>query len=158
MNIRNRGSRALCLGLLAVAGLALAPAAFARSHVSIGINLPGVSLGYWGGHHGRGYVNVGGYYGGGYYGGGYYGAGYYGGYAPSYYDTYYYRSAPVYYSRPVYYGPTYYRSRNYYRGSDNHRSYRDRDYYARDRGYRNRDRGYQQRGYDRGGSYDPRYR
>ncbi|MBS0487987.1 MAG: hypothetical protein JSS13_11650 [Proteobacteria bacterium] len=159
MTIRKRGFRALVLGLLVTAGLALAPSAFAGGHVSIGINLPGVSLGYWGGHHGHGYVDVGvgGYYGG--YGGGYYGnyyapaysGGYYG---PSYYSGYY-APAPVYYGgyypAPVY--RTYYRSRTYYR---NEGPRYDRGY---DRGYDN-DRGYYRAGYNRGNSCasaDPRY-
>jgi hypothetical protein len=154
MTIRKRGFRALVLGLLVTAGLALAPAAFAGGHVSIGINLPGVSLGYWGGHHGHGYVSVGGYYGGGYYGGGYY--------SPAYYDSYYYAPAPVYYApAPAYYGSYYsapvyrshYRTRYYDRGGD---SRYNRDY---GRGYDN-DRGYHRAGYGRGnscGSSDPRY-
>jgi len=141
MTIRKRGFRALVLGLLVMAGLALAPAAFAGGHVSIGINLPGVSLGYWGGHHGHGYVNVGGYYGGGYYGGGYYGGGYY---SPAYYDSYYYAPAPVYYApAPVYYGSYY--SAPVYRSHSRSRYY---------------DRGYHRAGYSRGyscGSSDPRY-
>lgn len=144
MNTRNRGLRAMLLGLLATAGLALAPSAFARGHVSIGIDLPGLSVGYWGGHHGRGYVDVGV---GGYYGGGYY--------APAYYDSYYYAPAPVYYgayySAPVY--RSHYRTR-YHDRDDDPRYYRDYD-----RGYDN-DRGYRRAGYNRGyscGSSDPRY-
>lgn len=160
MTMRKRGFRALVLGLLVTAGLALAPAAFAGGHVSIGINLPGVSLGYWGGHHGHGYVNVGGYYGGGYYGGGYYGGGYY---SPAYYDSYYYAPAPVYYApAPVYYdsyysysAPVYrshYRARYYDRGGDPR--------YSRDYGRGYNDRGHHRAGYNRGyscGSSDPRY-
>jgi hypothetical protein len=157
MTTRKRGFRALVLGLLVTAGLARAPAAYGGGHVSIGINLPGVSLGYWGGHHGHGYVNVGGYYGGGYYGGGYYGGGYY---SPAYYDSYYYAPAPVYYApAPVYYGSYYsapvyrshYRTRYYDRGGDPryHRDY--------GRGYDN-DRGYHRGGYGDRGSSDPRYR
>ncbi|HEY7871280.1 MAG TPA: hypothetical protein VIC31_01010 [Rudaea sp.] len=160
MTIRKRGFRALVLGLLVTAGLALAPSAFAGGHVSIGINLPGVSLGYWGGHHGRGYVDVGvgGYYGGGY-GGGYYGPAYYGGYAaPTYYGGYY-APAPVYYDSYYYSAPyrSHHRSSGYYRDYD--RGY-DRGY---GRGYDN-DRGYRRGGsyHDRGGyggcrSSDPRY-
>jgi hypothetical protein len=156
MTIRKRGFRALVLGLLVTAGLMLAPAAFAGGHVSIGINLPGVSLGYWGGHHGHGYVSVGGYYGDGYYDGGYY--------SPVYYDSYYYAPAPVYYApAPVYYGSYYsapvyrshYRSRYYDRGGDP-RYYRD---HGRGYDYDN-DRGYHRGGYGRGyscGSSDPRY-
>lgn len=119
---RKRGFRAMMFGLVAAAGLALAPAAFARGHVGIGISAPGVSVGYWGGHHGRGYVDVG--------VGGYYG----GYYAPAYYDTGYYDPyyAPVvydsYYSYPhrVYYRGGYYPSHHYYRG----------DYYRHHRHYR----------------------
>ncbi len=77
MTIRKHGLRTLVLGLVVASGVALAPSAFARGHLSIGINLPGLSLGYWGGHRGHGYVDIGGYYGGGYYGGGYYDGGYY---------------------------------------------------------------------------------
>lgn len=144
MTIRKRGFRALVLGMLVAAGLALAPTAFAGGHVSIGINLPGVSLGYWGGRHHGGYVDVGGYYGGGYYGGGYY--------SPAYYDSYYYYApAPVYYDSYYYSAPVVYRSHyrtGYYdRGGDPRYN---RDY----------DRGYHRSGYNRGyscGSSDPRY-
>lgn len=76
---RKRGIRAMVLGLLAAAGFALAPAAFARTYVDVGINAPGVSVGYYGGHHHHGwYGSVG------------------------YYDPYYYR--PYYYA-PTYYAP-----------------------------------------------------
>ena len=110
-------------GLLVAAGFALAPAAFARGHLSIGVNLgfPGVSLGYsdcrhcgWGGNY--------------YYGGGY--------------ATYY---APSYYAAPVYYGPSYYSypaySSVYYSAPVGRVHYSDR---YRDRGYR---------GYRDGGHY-----
>src|SRR6476620_7451992 len=103
---RTRGFRAMCIGLMATSGLALAPAAFARGHVDIGVSVPGVSVGYYGGHHGRGYVNVGGYYGG-YYGPTYYYDPYY---APVVYDSYYYP-----YPHRVYYRG-YYPSHHYYRG------------------------------------------
>ncbi|NCT68143.1 MAG: hypothetical protein GXC76_10975 [Rhodanobacteraceae bacterium] len=85
--------RYMVLGLLMAAGVAAAPAAFARSHWNVGINLgfPGVSIGYsdcrhcgygWGGN----YV--------------------YGSYA---YAPAYYAPAPAYYSySPAYYGPNYY--------------------------------------------------
>lgn len=108
-------------GLLVAAGFALAPAAFARSHWNVGINLgfPGISLGYsdcrhcgWGGN----YV-YGGYY------GGYY--------APAYYGPVY---RPVYYDYPV---RRVYRTTTRYYGPDR--------YY--DRGYRDYDRG---RDYGRG--------
>ena len=85
MTFRKRGFRALALGLLVTAGLALTPAAFARGGVSIGVNLPGVAIGV-GPHHS--YVGVG-------YAPGYYAPGYY---APAYYD----------YGYPAYYGPAYY--------------------------------------------------
>jgi hypothetical protein len=102
MTFRKRGFRAMVLGLLVAAGLALAPAAFARGHIDIGISVPGVSVGYWGGH--RGFVGVGGYY------GGYYAP------SPVYYDDYY---APYYAPYPaygaVYYAPHRYYNR-YYRG------------------------------------------
>lgn len=151
MTIRKRGFRALVLGLLVTAGLALAPSAFARGHVSIGINLPGLSIGI-GSHHG--YLGIGPGYGG-YYGGGYY--------SPAYYDSYYYAPAPVYYDSYYYSAPVVYRSHyrtGYYydRGGDPRYN---RDYgrgYDSDRGYRRT--GYGNSGYSRGyscGSSDPRY-
>jgi|SRR6185369_6738319 hypothetical protein len=81
-----RGIRAMVLGLLAAASLALAPAAFARTYVDVGVAAPGVNIGYYSGHHQHGwYGTVGGYYG------------------PSYYPSYYY--APAYYDYdPYYYG------------------------------------------------------
>ena len=90
--------RYMLVGLLIAAGVALAPAAFARSHWNVGINLgfPGVSIGYsdcrhcgygWGGNYA------------------------YGGYA---YAPAYYAPAPVYYApAPVYYGPAYYGASSY---------------------------------------------
>jgi len=120
MTFRKRGFRAMVLGLLATAGLALAPAAFAGGHVGIGINLPGVSVGYANcyncGFRGgsRGFVDVG--FGGGYYGGY---APYYGGYYAPYpaYDVVY--GGPVvragYYPGHYYHGGYYYRDRGYYR-------------------------------------------
>lgn len=154
MTICKRGLRTLVLGLIAAASLALTPSAFARGHVSIGINLPGISLGYWGDHHGHGYLDIGGYYGGGYYDN-YYAPAYYGGYYdPGYYSGYY-APAPVYYggyyAAPVY--RTYYPTRTYYRNEDPRY---DRGY---NRGYDN-DRGYHRSGYGRGyscASPDPRY-
>lgn len=108
MTFRKRGFRAIAIGLLIAAGLALTPAAFAHTHWDIGVSVPGVSIGYghggryWGNH---GYVNV--------YGGGYYG--------PAYYGPTYYAPAPVYYApAPAYYydDPYYYRPvhcwRDYY--------------------------------------------
>ena len=120
MTFRKRGFRAMVLGLLVTAGLALAPAAFARGHIGIGISVPGVSVGYWGGN--RGFVGVGGY--GGYYGG-YYGPAYYDGYyAPAYYNGYYAAPYPAY---GVVYNSGYYYPNHYYRGG----------YYRHDRGYNN---------------------
>ena len=129
MKFGKRGFRAMAFGLVAVAGLAFASAASARDHFSLGISVPGLSIGV-GNHHT--YVGVGG----GYYGGGYYSPGYYG---PAYYAA----PAPVYYApAPVYYGPAYYGgyySRPVYRGGYyGHGYYRD--------GYRG---GY----YNRGGYY-----
>lgn len=129
MKFGKRGFRAMAFGLVAVAGLAFASAASARDHFSLGISVPGLSVGV-GNHHT--YVGVGG----GYYGGGYY--------APAYYGPAYYAApAPVYYApAPVYYGPAYhggYYSRPVYRGGYyGHGYYRD--------GYRG---GY----YSRGGYY-----
>jgi hypothetical protein len=102
-------------GLLVAASLALAPAAFARSHWNVGVNigLPGIGIGFSDyGRHGRGWG--GNYYGGGYYG---YGGGYYGGYvaAPVYYS-------PAYYA-PAYYGPSYYGGSVYYSDRPSHRYY-----------------------------------
>jgi len=129
MKFGKRGFRAMAFGLVAVAGLAFASAASARDHFSLGISVPGLTVGV-GNHHT--YVGVGG----GYYGGGYYSPGYYG---PAYYAA----PAPVYYApAPVYYGPAYYGgyySRPVYRGGYyGHGYYRD--------GYRG---GY----YNRGGYY-----
>lgn len=122
MNFRKRGLRAMAMGLLVTAGLALAPAAFAGGHFSVGVNVPGVSIGY-GGH--RGYVGV---YAPAYYGA-YYEPAYYG---PAYYDSYYYGPSVAYYG-PAYYGSyyyygghRYYRSgyRGGYRGGYDHGGYR----------------------------------
>ena len=123
-------------GVLLVAGVSLAPSAFARSHVSVGlgINLPGVSIGVsnWGhGHVYGGYGWAGNYV---------YPAAY-----PAYYGGYY---APAYYSSyayPVYDGPRYYGGGYYYRDRPvvHHTYYRDRGdygprshYYDRDGYYR----------------------
>ena len=100
-------------------GCADAAPSFARSHVSVGIgvNLPGVSVGYSDGY--RGHYRP-------YYGGGYY--------APAYAPPVYYRPAPrvVYYDEPVVVErPVYvrrvYEERGYY--SD---GYRSRRYYDGD--------------------------
>lgn len=147
--------RSFVMGVLVAAGLALAPAAFARSHwnVGIGIGLPGVSIGYSDCHHcGRGW---GGNY---YYGGGYYSSYY----APAYYGPTYY--GPTYYDAG-YYGPSYYYpsygvryydrpSHRYYGNGYRDHGYRDHGY--RDGGYRHHDRGdYGHRAsyYDRDGDY-----
>ena len=128
MNFRKRGFRAIAMGLLVAAGLALTPAAFAGGHFSVGVNVPGVSIGY-GGH--RGYVGV--YapaYGYAYGPPAYYSGPAYYDYGPAYYDSYYGPSV-------AYYGPAYYGGGYYY--SDGHRYYRS--------SYRGGYRG----GYDRGG-------
>jgi hypothetical protein len=113
MNLRKRGFRAMATGLLIAAGLALTPAAFAGGHVSVGVNLPGVSIGY-GGH--RGYVGV---YAPAYgyaYGPAYYNSPVYYDYGPAYYDGYY--GPSVAYYGPAYYGGYYYSGgHRYYRGS-----------------------------------------
>jgi hypothetical protein len=99
MAFRKRGFRAIVLGLLVATGLALTPAAFARSHVSFGVSVPGVAIGY--------------------------GPGYYGYYAPAYgpayYDPYYYDS---YYYSPRYYGPSVVYYDSY--GHRHYRHHRDR--------------------------------
>jgi hypothetical protein len=128
-------------GLLIAVGLALAPSAFARGHVSVGIGLPGVSLGYSDCRHCGG---------GRYYGGvGYYGGGYYSGYAaPVYYSPAYYE--PAYYSYPSY-GGVYYDS--YYSGGGYRGRHHD-GYYGGHRGrddHRGRDNGHRASYYDRSG-------
>ena len=140
-NMRTKLRFAL-FGLLLGAGFALAPVAFARGHVNIGVNigLPGFSLGYSDcrGCYG-GYSGYGGYYGGGY--------------------ANYYAPAPVYYApSPVYYGPSYYggvynsypvyRS-SYYNGSVRRGHYNEgRHEY---RGRHDRDNGRRASYYDRDG-------
>jgi len=121
-------------GVLLVAGVSLAPAAFARSHVSVGlgINLPGVSIGVsnWG-HGGYGWA--------GNYAYPVASPAYYGGYyAPAYYGPTYYSA----YAYPAYYGPRYYGG--HYRAAPVHRSY-----YYRGRG----DYGHRGGYYDRGGHH-----
>jgi len=88
MNSRKRGIRAMVLGLLATAGIALAPAAFARTYVDVGVSAPGVSVGYYGGHHHHGWYGSAGYY------DPYYRPYYYS-YSPTYYDPYYSNSCYV---------------------------------------------------------------
>ncbi len=132
MKFSKRGFRAMAFGLVAVAGLAFASAASARGYFSVGVNVPGVSVGF-SNHHS--WVGVGGGYYGGYYAPAYYGPTYYAP-APVYYETY----PTYYYSRPVVYrSGYYYRSRSYERGYD--RGY-NRGYYEGRNGY-----------YDRGGYY-----
>ena len=118
---RIRGFRALACGVFATAGLALAPSAFAG--VSVGINLPGLSIGV--GPHHHAYLGIGG----GYYAPSYYDYGYYP--APVVYDDYYY-GAPVYVGG--YYGPRHrYHHGGYYRGGgeyhDYHHEYHHGGYY-----------------------------
>jgi hypothetical protein len=135
-------------GLLIAAGLALAPSAFARGHVSVGIGLPGISLGFSDCRH----CGHGGW-GGNYYGGvGYYGGGYYSGYAaPVYYSPAYYE--PSYYSYPsygaVYYGGGGYYSDRYY-GRGRHDGYRG-GYRGRDGHHDRGDYGHRASYYDRSG-------
>jgi hypothetical protein len=142
-----RGIRSIVLGVLVAAGLALAPSAFARGHVSIGIGLPGLSIGFsdcrhcghgWGG-------NYGGYYGGGYgysYAPAYYAPAYYG---AGYYDDYYPSYGAVYYSRPIH--------RSYYGYGGGYRNHEYRNHEYRDHGYRDRDYGHRASYYDRGRDY-----
>jgi len=116
---------------LLVAACFAAPAAFARSHVSVGVNLgfPGVSLGYSDCRHcgwGYGYSTY---------------------YAPAYYAPTYYAPAPVYYDYPAY-GSVYYYDRPY-RG--HYRGGYGRGYDRHDHG--RRDYGHRASYYDRGGSY-----
>lgn len=135
MSVSRKPLRLAVLGLLVIAGLAFAPASFARGHhhghwnVSLNFGYPGVGIGY---------SNYG-------WGGGYYSAYY----AP----TYYYR--PVYYGYPAYYS-SYYYDRPYYR-TTYRRVHYDRGYRSYDRGYRSYDRGYD-RGYHRASYYDRGYR
>ncbi|MBA8883150.1 hypothetical protein [Dokdonella fugitiva] len=139
--------RTVVMGLLVAAGLALAPAAFARSHwnVGIGIGLPGISIGYSDCHHcGRGWG--GNYYYGGYYSS-YYAPVYYGPtyYGPSYYDTAYYG--------PAYYYPRYYGVRYYDRPSHGYHGHGYRGHGYRDGGHHGRDYGHRATYYDRSGYY-----
>ncbi len=138
-------------GILIVAGMAFAPAAFARGHVSwgVGFNFPGVSIGYSGGHGGWGHgyngwnasIGYGGWghayrgYGYGYGGYGYGWAGNYGYpayYSPRYYSGYY---MPAYYSYPAWYGARYYDDYGYRSHRVVHRRH-IRDPYRGDYGHR----------------------
>jgi len=126
-----RKTRYALIGLLVVAGLAFGPAAFARGHVSIGIGLPGIGIGYSDCRHCG--------WGGGYYG---YAAPAYA-YEPAYYGPAYYGPSyyPAYYGGAVYYGGSYGRG---YRGGYYGRGYRG--------GYRGgHDYGHRGNYYDRGG-------
>jgi len=133
-----RGIRSIVLGVLVAAGFLLAPSAFARGHVSIGIGLPGVSIGWsdcrhcgWAGN---------------YYYSGYYGPSYY---SPVYYGPTYY--APAYYS-VGYYGPSYYRHPiGVHHHDRHHRGHGRHDYGYRDHGHR--DYGRRAAYYDRGRDY-----
>lgn len=120
--------RGLAVIALVLAGMIAAPAAFARSHVSIGLGFygPGYSFGY------NDCVNC-------YYSRGYYPS-YYSGYyypAPTYYynpaPTYYYNPAPVYYDPYPAYGTVYYYGGYYHhrwRGHDRgHYRWHHRDHH-----------------------------
>ena len=113
MLFRKRGFRAMVLGLLVATGLALTPAAFARSHVSFGISVPGVAVGYGPGYYGAYYAPA--------YAPAYYGPAYY---DPYYYDSYYYGPSVVYYGG---YGG--HRHHRYYRDYGHHDHYRHDGYY-----------------------------
>ncbi len=152
----NNKVRFAVFGLLVAAGVALAPSAFARGHVNLGINigLPGIGIGFsdcrhcgWGGN----YYGGGGGYGGGYYSGyaapAYYGPAYYG---PSYYSASYYSPG---YDDSSYYGYSSYGSAYYRSGSGHHGYYRDshHDRYDRDDRRRDGDYGHRAAYYDRSG-------
>ena len=116
--------RSLIAAGLVLAGVIAAPAAFARTHVSIGLGFysPGVSVGYYDGYYPS-----------------------YGYYAPA--PAYYYAPAPVYYDSYPAYGTVYYGG--YYGGGYYHRHWRDRD----DRGWRGHDRDDWHGDHWRGGGY-----
>jgi hypothetical protein len=131
-------------GLLIAAGMALAPSAFARGHVNLGINigLPGIGIGFSDCRH---------------CGGGYYGGGYYSGYvAPAYYAPAYY--GPSYYGAS--YGPGYYESSYYgypsygsvyYSSGSGHRGYYSDRHHDRGGRHYNGDYGHRASYYDRSG-------
>lgn len=106
--------RTVILAGLVLASLCMAPAALARTHVSIGVALPGVSIG------------VGNCWNCGYAAPVYPAPVYYPG--PTYYAPapVYYAPAPVYYGYGAYYAPV--RGYGYYRGHPRH--------YGYDHGYR----------------------
>lgn len=132
--------RSMLPALLVVAAFAVTPAAFARSHWSVGVNLgfPGVSIGYSDhGYRGHGW------------GGNYYGGMYGSYYAPSYYRSVYY--APSYYA-PRHYGPSHYGygGSYYYSRPASNVVYYDREPPRRHREVRRYDdRGYGDDGYHR---------
>ncbi|HXS72548.1 MAG TPA: hypothetical protein VN725_00755 [Rhodanobacteraceae bacterium] len=120
MNTRIFRRSLIAAGLL-LAGVVAAPAAFARSHVSIGLGFygPGYSVGY------NNCVNC-------YYPPAY--PAYYSGYyAPA--PAYYYDAAPVYYDPYPAYGTVYYGSA-YYGGYYHHRWGDRDDWRGRDRDHR----------------------
>lgn len=153
--------RLLLPALLVVAAFAVAPAAFAGSHWSVGVSFPGVSIGYadhghhghgWGGNYYGGYGGYGGYYGGHYaavrYRPAYYGPSWYG---PTYYGpSYYGYGGSAYYSRPVgsvvYYN---HEPRRHHGRVQLHDGYRDRA----DDGYRDDRNGRRASYYDRDVDY-----
>lgn len=111
MKTRTLRRSILAAGVMAAA-LITAPAAFARSHVSIGLGFygPGYSVGF------NNCVNC-----------GYNRRAYYPAYyAPTYYDPGYYAPAPVYYNPYPAYGTVYYGG-YYGRGGYYHQHWRDRD-------------------------------
>lgn len=118
--------RSLIAAGLLLAGVIAAPAAFARSHVSIGLGFygPGYSIGY------NDCVNC--YY----YGRTYYPAYYSGYYYPA--PAYYYTPAPVYYDPYPAYGTVYYGGA-YYGGYYHHRWHDRDDWRWRHHGWRGHD-------------------
>jgi len=120
MNTRILHRSLIAAGLL-IAGAVAAPAAFARSHVSIGLGFygPGYNVGY------NNCVNC-------YYGRTYYPPAYYPGYYDPGYATYYYDPAPVYYDPYPAYGSVYYSSGYYGRGYYHRGHHRDRGWHHRD--------------------------
>jgi|SRR5690348_5957639 len=128
MNTRILHRSLIAAGLL-IAGAVAAPAAFARSHVSIGLGFygPGYNVGY------NNCVNC--YYGRTYYSPAYYSPAYYSGYSGYYdpgYTSYYYSPAPVYYDPYPAYGTVYYSSGYYGRGYYDRGRHHDRGWHDRD--------------------------
>ncbi len=115
--------RSLIAAGLVVAGLIATPAAFARTHVSIGLGFysPGVSVGYYDGYYPTYYAPAPAYY--------------YGPPAPAYYDPY-----PAYGSVYIggYYDGGYYHhwhDRDDWRWRDHDRGWHDHDGYRGQGGY-----------------------